>query len=417
MFIKKIAPGARTSVNLTVLECKNFSSKQHVLKKSSTKASTLQGLSSLVENGYTLERPSLISNNLKENINFQIFQSIISQDKAFCGNMNKSLCSSVASSSASHPGGLSSSELAQFQYFSRYIKQLLISSGSLEGSTPSSSSKSAAGSTVSPVPSSNYSVEKWEQFIAHLLSTNESSTPILTEQLIEEVCNDMNGYFKKNPLKIVEVERKSSHIPRSSVSTPQMKPLVVVGDLYNHTPNLMHIFTDRLGGFPSASTSFLFLGNIVEKVENILSFAVEPRSGDEKRNRLKVSFQPKGLECLIILLSLKLALPNNIHLLKGSNEQSLQLTLEKLLRKNSTVDVFIENRPLAQQLLALLKGLPLAAVVEESTLCVNSGIHQKIASLPLDDLKRIFNNPQLLSKKEEATLLESSDEFTSTVTG
>jgi hypothetical protein len=427
MFIKKIACGTRTSVNLTVLECKNFSSKPHVLKKGSAEASVLQDLTSLGENAsYSsksnpMEKKSFVSNNLKENINFQIFQSIISQDKAFCGNINKSLCSPVASSSssnASYPEGLSSSEFAQFQYFSRYIKQLLVSSGSLKGSSPtSSSSKSASPASSVSTPSSNYSLEKWEQFIAHLLSTNETCTPIITEQLIEEICKDMNSYLKKNPLKILEIERKSSYIPLSSNSTPQMKPLIVVGDLYNHFPNLMHIFNDRLGGFPSSSSSFLFLGNIIEKVENILSFSIEPKSGGQKRNRFKVSFKPKAFECLMVLLSLKLALPNNIHLLKGSNEQLLQLTLENLLKRSSLLDLNIENRPLAQQLLTLLKGLPLAAVVEESTLCVNSGIHQKLASLSLDDLKRVFNNPQLSSDDEGITLQEAAEEFTFTVTG
>lgn len=147
-----------------------------------------------------------------------------------------------------------------------------------------------------------------------------------TEETIRQVCQQLKKLIGNIP-NVVQLR----------------SPLTVVGDLHGHFWELLEIF--RIGGFVP-DTNYLFLGNY---------------SGLGKFS----------LQTLVLLLCLKLRHPDRITLLRGSHECRPMARIYGLhgecLRHYGTANSW-------RHLTELFEYLPLAAVVDDSRLCVASGL-------------------------------------------
>ena len=101
-----------------------------------------------------------------------------------------------------------------------------------------------------------------------------------------------------------------------------------------------------------------------------------------------------GVECLIYLFSLKVLSPNKVFLLRGNREtddQGYQSLREECFQKYGQEGglVIFEN------LTDVFTRLPIAATIDETVLCVNSGIPSISRPISqLNDLPKIIKNTQ-----------------------
>ncbi len=140
-------------------------------------------------------------------------------------------------------------------------------------------------------------------------------------------------------------------------------PITVVGDIHGQFHDLMEMFR-YCGKVPD--TNFLFLGDYVDRGYY-------------------------SVECVTLLLSLKVRYPSRMTLLRG-NHESRQITqvygfYDECVRKYGTVAVW-------KLLTELFDYIPLAALVENQIMCVHGGLSPAIESIDaIKALDRIVEVP------------------------
>ena len=135
-------------------------------------------------------------------------------------------------------------------------------------------------------------------------------------------------------------------------------PLQIVGDIHGQYVDLLRLFEFK--GMPP-NASYLFLGDYVDR-------------------------GPSGLECMFLLMALKVKYPEHIHLLRGNHEcaaiNRIYGFYDECKRRYSI--------KLWKSFQDLFNALPLAAVIEQRIFCVHGGLSPDMESP--DDLKR-FKRP------------------------
>jgi len=125
------------------------------------------------------------------------------------------------------------------------------------------------------------------------------------------------------------------------------KDLVIVGDIHGYMDSLLGIF--KTFGHPK-KTKYLFLGDYVDR-------------GD------------RSLDCLILLLSLKIMYPKNMTLLRGNHEDKFCnkkygfFDEIKLLTNDET-----EMQSVIEKICGIFTMLPLVARVNDNIMCLHGGI-------------------------------------------
>mmetsp|Transcript_18977 Transcript_18977/g.30469 ORF Transcript_18977/g.30469 Transcript_18977/m.30469 type:complete len:285 (+) Transcript_18977:168-1022(+) len=143
---------------------------------------------------------------------------------------------------------------------------------------------------------------------------------------------------------------------RATLSQPTLlrlrAPIRIVGDIHGQYVDLLRVF--ELGGYPPEQ-SYLFLGDYVDRGRN-------------------------GLECMMLLLALKVRFPNHIFMLRGNHEcESINRVygfFAECKRRFTTRTWDAHNRFFAT--------LPIAAIIEERVFCIHGGL-----SPLLEDLNQI----------------------------
>jgi serine/threonine-protein phosphatase 5 len=130
--------------------------------------------------------------------------------------------------------------------------------------------------------------------------------------------------------------------------------LTVCGDLLGDMENLLHIFSDRVGGFPSAQNPYVFTGNVVDK-------------------------GAQSFETLVSLLLLKLSAPDSVHLLRGAHETTVmnsKFGFEEQILRLYDDEVLVQFR-------ALFCALPVAAVLDRKVFVVHGGVGRETSRMTL----------------------------------
>ena len=132
-------------------------------------------------------------------------------------------------------------------------------------------------------------------------------------------------------------------------------PVKIAGDIHGQFPDLLRIF--ELCGFPPDS-NYLFLGDYVDR-------------------------GPQNIECICLLMAYKIKYPENFFMLRGNHE------LEDVNMRYGFYDECQRrfDQRLWKRFGALFNQLPVAALIDESILCMHGGISPELKSL--DDIRNI----------------------------
>ena len=147
-------------------------------------------------------------------------------------------------------------------------------------------------------------------------------------------------------------------VTRSPMLLELEAPLQVVGDIHGQFVDLLRLFEFK--GLPP-NASYLFLGDYVDR-------------------------GPSGLECMFLLMALKVKHPDKVHLLRGNHEcaaiNRIYGFYDECKRRFSI--------KLWKSFQDLFNALPLAAVIEQRIFCIHGGLSPDMES-PSDLLK--FKRP------------------------
>lgn len=155
------------------------------------------------------------------------------------------------------------------------------------------------------------------------------------------------------------IEKAEKLILREPTLLKIEPPIIVVGDIHGQFEDLLWIFQQT--GYPP-TTNYLFLGDYVDRGRN-------------------------SVECLSLLLSLKVKHPQNIHLLRGNHEcpminQKYGFLAECKLRFSIA---------LWKKFSAFFDALPLAAVIGEKIFCCHGGLSPDLKKVQqIHDIKRPY---------------------------
>lgn len=195
-------------------------------------------------------------------------------------------------------------------------------------------------------------LEVSETYEGPRLGDNESITVSWVKQLIEWFREERKLHPRYAYRILYEAKIVLDSAP-NVVSLPvpdQDKVITVCGDIHGQFFDLLHIF--KLNGFPSSQHSYLFNGDLVDR-------------------------GAYSLEVLLVMLALKVALPNNFFIARGNHEvASLNRVhgfYEEVTRKYSSEERFFT---LANEVLNML---PLAHVIGESYFVVHGGLPEEAA--------------------------------------
>ena len=143
-------------------------------------------------------------------------------------------------------------------------------------------------------------------------------------------------------------------VSRSPMLLELEAPLQIVGDIHGQFLDLLRLFEFK--GLPPAA-SYLFLGDYVDRGQS-------------------------GLECMFLLMALKVKHPDRIHLLRGNHEcaaiNRIYGFYDECKRRYSI--------KLWRSFQDLFNALPLAAVIEQRIFCIHGGLSPDMES-PQDLLK------------------------------
>ncbi|CAD5229453.1 unnamed protein product [Bursaphelenchus okinawaensis] len=198
---------------------------------------------------------------------------------------------------------------------------------------------------------------------------------------LEEFINRFFSYYNKNNFEFTSEEifevlklAKPVFCKNTSALVQVPTPVNIVGDIHGQLDDLLRIFAAI--GVPGKER-YLFLGDYVDR-------------------------GPNQLECIMLLLALKVAASSRIYLLRGNHE--VQSTNQVYGFRSELNHRF--KRKLASRIYSDINNiftyLPLAAIVKGRILCMHGGLSPHLKSL--DDIRRIqipFEEPPVNSLEED----------------
>lgn len=156
--------------------------------------------------------------------------------------------------------------------------------------------------------------------------------------------------------------------------------VTVVGDLHGQFEDFMHILRDpKLGGFPSAQNQIVFNGDLVDRGE----FSVE---------------------ILVVLLCIKILIPDAVHIVRGNHEsRSMNGTygFHKYLTRDYGEGGGDRSGGVDAELIELFaelfNALPVAAVIDDMVFVAHGGVGIEVSRMTIEDINQLdrFQEPPL----------------------
>lgn len=187
----------------------------------------------------------------------------------------------------------------------------------------------------------------YNEILDSFLSENRSSAemyskktvalafPVLVPDTIHKICQDSKILFQNSPT-MLEIDSN----------------IVIVGDIHGQILDLLRILNKF--GLPSQQ-KYLFLGDIVDRGQF-------------------------SLECIIIVLLLKIIWPDNFYLIRGNHEFSDLCARSGFLNELRGVYPLV-CEDIFKSFLCVFSYIPLAALIDGSILCIHGGLGPNVYSI------------------------------------
>ena len=202
----------------------------------------------------------------------------------------------------------------------------------------------------------NYNLDIFIDQIKNDYPLNECQLKIICEKVIS---------LKKINFNIIQyIFIQAKEIFKREANLLEVRaPVTICGDIRGHFFDLLELF--KIGG-DIPTTNYLFLGNYI-------------------------NFGYYSLECITLLLLLKVRYPNRIFLLRGNHENrqisQIHGFYDECLSKYGNANIW-------KYFTDVFDYLPLAAIVESKIFCVHSGLSPDIETLEqINKLDRIQETP------------------------
>ena len=180
---------------------------------------------------------------------------------------------------------------------------------------------------------------------AVLLQKAKLVLPHFSAETIKMICNEAEKYFLAEQV-VLDLDTKES-------------PIAIVGDIHGQFVDLIRII-QRCGRLPEVK--YLFLGDIIDRGEF-------------------------SLETALLIFLLKIEFPENVFLLRGNHE------FETITRANNLTWELEKEYPqmgLHKYFFNTFSFLPLAAIINNTTVCLHGGIGPLTSSI---DIIRHISKP------------------------
>ena len=180
---------------------------------------------------------------------------------------------------------------------------------------------------------------------------------------IDSIINRLWNYEMLEEYTIKQLTAKATEILSAEPTVLTLSlPCTICGDIHGQFHDLKELF--EIGGKPPF-TKYIFLGDYVDRGHY-------------------------GLECLLLLLALKIKFPEKMTLLRGNHECTLQTRdygfYDECMKKYGNVNVW-------KYCSSLFELFPTAAVIDNSIFCVHGGISQ--SALPVDEVRKLERTKQI----------------------
>lgn len=171
--------------------------------------------------------------------------------------------------------------------------------------------------------------EQIRSMIQAITSNWKTAGSVITESLIQMIARRAREVIMSEPM-LMRLQA----------------PIHVCGDIHGQIFDLVHVF--ETGGLPP-TTNYLFLGDYVDRGKH-------------------------GIECICLLLGLKILYPNNITVLRGNHESESVCRIYGFFdecKRRYNVKVF-------KCLTDVFNCFPIAALIEDAALCMHGGLSPEL---------------------------------------
>ncbi|KAJ7950449.1 Serine/threonine-protein phosphatase [Quillaja saponaria] len=156
--------------------------------------------------------------------------------------------------------------------------------------------------------------------------------------------------------------------PNSNSDVDQIYNIIVVGDIHGQLHDLLFLLQDA--GYPSPNSIFVFNGDYVDR-------------------------GAWGLETFLLLLALKVFMPYNIYLLRGSHESKFYTTTYGF-EKEVLAKYGDKGKQVYQKCLKCFANLPLASIIAGCVYTTHGGLFRSEALLPSEKRPKGRKNRKII---------------------
>jgi diadenosine tetraphosphatase ApaH/serine/threonine PP2A family protein phosphatase len=234
--------------------------------------------------------------------------------------------------------------------------------------------------------SSSTQINSEDQYTRSIISNFVDQKRLPTSAVVEILERSMEQHKILPNIVRLKVPKLVSTDESSTDAKDLYGNFSICGDTHGQFYDVMHIFSDSVGGFPSAENVYLFNGDFVDRGEY-------------------------SVEVILTLLSLKLSNPSSMHLLRGNHE-----TINMNINFGFAAELKLKYPKDFQMLFYLFQDLfctlPIAAVVEDQLFVVHGGLGPATSNMTLDQIDQIdrFKDPDYDELKAEESKNPDSED-------